>query len=260
MLNLLKADFYRILKSKVLKVSIVLAVLIPLVLVMMSYGVSKIAESAMVDDSGVIKSMFSGRRMIASSFSLTDNFGLILPIFGAIFVSSDLKNGTLRNKIISGHNRKSIYFSHLIVTMIYNLCIIFIYSGVMALFSCLLFGYGKSVDVKELFYILIIGFVSFLFVATISTLFTLLINSTPLAIVLTIACCLGLSFICTIISVLDYEKFKGLVYFIPLFANSSMASFELSDSLFIEGFLSLIVFGALNTVLGLALFLKNDLK
>ena len=72
MLNLLKADFYRILKSKVLKVSIVLAVLIPIVLVMMSYGVSKIAESANVDDSGVIKSMFSGRRMIASSFSLTE--------------------------------------------------------------------------------------------------------------------------------------------------------------------------------------------
>ena len=259
MLNLLKADFYRIIKSKILKASLILAVILPLIFSLMYYGVAKIAEHTNEAEALAITSMFTGRRLIAASFSLTDNFGLILPIFGAIFVSSDLKNGTLRNKIISGHDRKSIFLSHLITSIAYYLVIIAIYTSFTALFSCLFLGYGEF-NGKELIYILIIGFTSFIFVATISTLFNLLINSTPLAIVLTIVCCLGISFICTIVSLLDYEKYKTLVYFIPLFANSAMSASSIPNELFVEGIISIFVFSAINTLLGLYIFAKKDLK
>ena len=114
MLSLLKADFYRMLKSKITIVSLILSIIFPIFVALLYYAISKMPMEGSPEDIETLSKMFTARAMIGSSFSFTNGIGIIIPIFGAIFVSSDLKNGTLRNKIVIGHDRKSIYLSHLI--------------------------------------------------------------------------------------------------------------------------------------------------
>ena len=54
---------------------------------------------------GAQRSMALGqtRAMIGSSFSFTNGIGIIIPIFGAIFVSSDLKNEQYLQKEFNKH-------------------------------------------------------------------------------------------------------------------------------------------------------------
>lgn len=260
MLSLLKADFYRMLKSKITIVSLILSIIFPIFVALLYYIISKMPMEGSPEDIEAVSKMFTARSMIGSSFSFTNGIGIIIPIFGAIFVSSDLKNGTLRNKIVIGHDRKSIYLSHLITSIIYFLVIMLIYVSVMTLISCLLFGYGMDVDVKELAFVLIIGFASYIFAATISTLFNILIDSTSVAIILTVACCLGLSLLCAILAMIEGDKYQGILYFVPLFANTVMGTTLVTSKLFIEGIISLALFSAINVALGMYIFVKKDLK
>ena len=266
MCNLLKADLYRIVRSKLAIVSIILSASLPFIIVLLYYGVAKGTEMLMPEGSGaeLVNGMFNARSLIISSFSLTDNFGLVIPIFSAIFVTKDLTNGTLRNKIISGHNRKKIYFSHLITSIIYNALIIIVYALFTSLFAFIFFDYGREInaqEIKSIIFIIILGIMGFVFVATISTCLSLILNSSILAIVLTVVISIVFSFICMIISLTDYEKFKYIIYFIPFFVNGSTLTInEATNVLFIEGMLSCLTFGVINTVLGIIIFSKKDLK
>lgn len=266
MLNLLKADLFRIVKSKLFVVCVILAVSIPFLIVFMFYGILKVEESVFTDEEamGMIGTMFNAKYLIASSFSLTDNFGLVLPVFAGVFVSKDLINGTLRNKVIAGHSRTNIYLSHLISSFVFNFFLIVLYAGMTSTLALMLFKYGpefNAEEAKNLIFLLVLGIVSFLFVATVSTFFGLMFSSLGPTIVLTVTFCLVMSLFSSIISLTNYEKFKYLVYFIPLFFNGTTLTIGGVDTtIFIEGLASCFFFGALNCSLGVLLFNRKDLK
>lgn len=259
MLNLLKADFYKLFKSKLTYISLIIFIILSLLLIVLYKGISIIGDTYSEGFE------ISGKSIMFGSFSLTNNTGLLIPIFAGIFTISDIKHGTIRNKILFGQNRIKIYISNLIVSSFYCVLSALISFLVITIGQAIFFKYGASFSSDELLNFirsLLIGIFSYIFVASISTFFALVTKSTPITVVLTIFICLGLSIISSLSSlIVDIEKYKYLFYILPTYATNMMSgSGNVSGELFVYGIISLIFFISLNTILGILLFKKRDLK
>ena len=57
--------------------------------------------------------------------------GLLIAIFVSVFVGKEHSEGIIRNKIIVGHNRTSIYISNLIISIVVSVFCEFIYIAIM---------------------------------------------------------------------------------------------------------------------------------
>ena len=276
MKQLIKADLYRVLKSKLTLVTFILVTAFPVLITLLYLGLQFIS-SLEADLAGeVVSELISANMLMSSAYSLTNNVGLILPAFAGIFVCMDISHGTLRNKVIVGKSRTSIYLSHLVVSILYNVAAITLYAAITSGLALLFFKYrtrpGTDVT-KQILYWAVNGTMTFIFVATISTFFGLVVRSTAPTIIFTIVLTMGLSMISSVVSILDYEKFQYAVYLIPTFTSSSFTLDSMSlgaifgpvneppiDVMFWEGVASYAFFGTLNTVLGILIFRKKDIK
>lgn len=273
MLSLLKADLFRIFKGKLARIGLIIAAALPIVVVLLYYAVES-SMNAMVEGEDITLSLFSSSSLIKSAFSVSDNIGLVIVIFSVIFVSLDIVNGTLRNKVIAGHSRTSIYCSHLLASIIYNLIMIAIYASITIVLTLVLFKRSEPMpadELKGLIYSIIIGLATYVFIATVTTFLALILGSIAPSIILTVAYTMVIAFLTMLFFfvfqmgiVEDTEKFEPLkyvLYFIPLFANgSTLTVAEVDSTVFIEGMISYLVFGGLNVFLGLLAFNKKDLK
>lgn len=110
MMSLLKADFRRVFKDKLMIVMVILAVIFALTTPL----IYALVFSGMDETEMELISLFldvSGKAQFFDSFSLTNNLGLIAPVLLAIVLCKDFSHGTVRNKIIAGRSRVAIYFS-----------------------------------------------------------------------------------------------------------------------------------------------------
>ena len=272
MSGLLKADFYRVLKSKLTMVILILTVALPMVTSLL-FSLMRWILSMPGDDFTQELGILSANSLLESVFSLTNNVGLVIPAFAGIMVCADISNGTLRNKVICGNRRWQIYLSHLLVSMVFCVVAILIYAGATAGFAAIFLKYNK-VELKTVIYWLIYGVTTFVYAATISTFLAMTFRSIAPTIIFTLLIALGLMSFTGLLSFMDTEKLKYLVYLIPTYSSSSMklgggitiadlfgSPVTLSqDTIFLEGILSFVLFGIVNTVLGMLIFRKKDIK
>lgn len=73
-------------------------------------------------------------KMYNASLSIEDPFftyvflsAILLPVFSSLFLGTEFGEGTIRNKIISGHSRTDIYLSSLLVCVIADFAICLVY-------------------------------------------------------------------------------------------------------------------------------------
>lgn len=274
MKRLLKADFYRVLKSRLTLVAMILVLVFPMITVMLYVGIRAI--SGLGTDMGEAEMLFNANSIIGSAFSMTNNVGLVIPAFAGILVCMDISSGTLRNKIIAGNRRTEIYLSHLIVSILFSVIMIAIYAAVTAGLSLAFFPFNRdpSLDIgAEILYFIASGLMSFIFIATVSTLFALTFRSIAPTIIFTILFSILLMALNSVIMLIDYQPYRYAVYLIPTFTNNffNLNSFSLSGLIgqgeetsrvlmFAEGMISYVFFGVLNTLLGLLLFKKRDIN
>lgn len=143
MTGLLKADLRRVFKDKLLIVmgilAVAFAVVTSLLYAVMFLGMSEIdAEfaSAMLN--------ISGKVQFFSCFSLGNNMGLIAPVFLAIVLCKDFSFGTVRNKIIAGKSRTSIFLSLFITCSIVYIAVMLLYAFITLGVSLLFFDYQST--------------------------------------------------------------------------------------------------------------------
>ncbi|MBR4769066.1 MAG: hypothetical protein IK088_08830 [Lachnospiraceae bacterium] len=266
--RMLKADLYRIFKSKLSLITLILVVVFPLITTGL-YTLINVALS--FDDFSV--TVLNANAIIRSAYSLSNNVGLVIPIFSGILICMDVTGGTLRNKVIAGNGRVTIYLSHLLSAVIFNVVSITIYVLATAGFGMLLLPFEApdgAEAIRQIVFWIITGTTSFIYVATISTFFALTTKRVAPTIIFSLVVTVLLSFITSIVAFLDYENYRWVVYMIPTFTMSELslsgfASFGISVLTvsmeeFIMGLVSFAFFGALNTVLGILLFMKQDLK
>ena len=260
MLNLLKADFYRLLKSKAVYILLILSVLLCLFTLGVDVVVDILVKELEADDpSGLFR--VTGKSVMFSGFALTNNTGLLITIFAGIITITDIRHGTIRNKVLFGENRTKIYLSHFIVSLTMCVVMSLISFAVLAIGSSILFGYGEAFNALEFFKSLLIGILSFVLVASISTFLALITKSMPLTIILTIVICIGLMILCSISTMLPTDKYNYLFYVVPTYGTMLVfQGIDLSKEVFFSGLCSLIFFIGINTASGIILFNKIDLK
>lgn len=112
MIKLLNANIYRLKKSIVFWLLLLITAFMGILLYINYNGIN---PSSCVNCNNQLGIVFFGFNSL--------NW-LILPIFISIFIGTEYDDGVIKNKIINGHKRSSIYISNLLVTIFVS----FIYS------------------------------------------------------------------------------------------------------------------------------------
>ncbi len=179
MWGLMKADLYKAKKEKgifiILLVAVALSVLLPLLY--------KAIENGIPGDI----SLYNGKMLFASSFGVSQNLGISIPIIICIYVNKDFSYRTIHNRILTGKPKWQIYLSNLIVSTIVAIIIIVFYSICNLLLGSLILGYGSPFNGKEFLYILKMLGYGIIIYAVLMSLITFLVywlKSMPLSLVI----------------------------------------------------------------------------
>ncbi|MBR4017339.1 MAG: hypothetical protein IKK11_05960 [Oscillospiraceae bacterium] len=141
MKGLLKADFRRVLKDKLLLVigilAVVFAALTPLLYAIIFTGADIFADDMLI---GIV----SGKSQFFGSFSMGNNLGLIAPVLLGIALCKDFSFGTVRNKVISGKSRSAIFLSLFITCSAVLISVMLLHAFLTLGISLIFFDYQTT--------------------------------------------------------------------------------------------------------------------
>ncbi len=164
--KLLSAEFMRMFKSTAFKVAFGIVLVITL-LDVISAGV----------DVRMHPEYYAGIAPLDSYlFSMSQMLPLIMAAVCSAFLGADYRNGTIRNKLVVGHSRISIYLSNLVVNIGTTLILLGTFLGIVLLLGIPLLGMpGMEVTViLKHYFVTVCALISF---AAIFTLLGMLIHS-----------------------------------------------------------------------------------
>jgi ABC-type transport system involved in multi-copper enzyme maturation permease subunit len=188
MKGLLKADFSRVLKDKLLLVTGILAVVFATSMPLL-YTV--LFSSVGMADDPMISSLISAKSQFFNAFSMGNNLGLIAPVLLAIALCKDFSYGTVRNKIIAGKSRSAIYLSLFVTCAAILTTIMLLYAFLTLGVSLLFFDYQAApFTIADFWYFmesLVFEILVLLWMAALLTLLCAHMKNVGLAIVLYIA-------------------------------------------------------------------------
>ena len=268
MRNLYVTDLKRILKDKLFLVTCILtgvfAVINPLL--------NKLLFSAL-DMEEIIGNLVTSKSMFFSAFLPGDNLGLIMPILIAIIICKDFSHGTVRNKIISGKSRNSIFISHALSAATV-MCSLMLIHGLITLgVSLMFFPYSSEPFTAADFGYLMasLGFYMIVYfaISTLVTFIATISKNMGICILLYLAASFGASIVGAIFQVAgmfvtpDSTEFKVIEFFNALNVYTSTligagTTYTGKDVLYILMSPVLTVIGS--TLLGLKMFSRKNLK
>jgi ABC-type transport system involved in multi-copper enzyme maturation permease subunit len=209
MRNLLKVDFIRVLKDKLFMITCIIAgafaVFMPLLNLAIFYGLSGGDMGEVNEMLNAMGMAINAKSFFFNSFALGNNLALFLPVLVGIMIYKDHSKGTVRNKIVGGYKRSSIFISNLIVCFVVMFGIILAHALVTLIVSIIFFPFQGTpftwadfgnIMLGLLFEVLVYAFVSIFVVYLCSTK-----KSMGGVIVLYLAISLLLSFVGSIMSV-----------------------------------------------------------
>ena len=203
MTKLLKADLRRVLKDKLLIVLGIIAVIFALVTPLL-YVV--LVSSVGMDQDPMISGLISGKAQFFSSFSIGNNLGLIAPVLIAIILCKDFSYGTVRNKIISGKSRTSIFMSLFTVCSITLIAVMLLHAFITLGFCLIFFDYqATAFTISDFWYFLVslgLELLVLLFIAALISWLCAAMKNVGLVIVLYVAFAFALTMIAGIIQII----------------------------------------------------------
>ena len=202
MSNLLKADFKRVFKDKLLFITAMIgigfAIFTPLLYVVMFASLG-------VDEQPMIESLISGKGQFFTSFSMGNNLGLIAPVLIAIILCKDFSFGTVRNKIISGNSRTAVFLSMFTVCSVAIVAVMFLHAFITLGFCLIFFDYqATAFTLSDFWYFLIsviFEILVLLFVSALLSWLCVAMKNVGLVIVMYVAITLALTMIASIIQI-----------------------------------------------------------
>ncbi len=264
--ELLSADFYRIKKDFILLVALILAVAFALMTPVL-YSLIGLAAGESFSELEEMGMSFSltGKSVFVSSLSITNNFGLILPVLIGIIVCRDFSAGTVKNKIISGHTKPAVYMSHFISSVAVGTLMFIVYSLLSLALGCLILGYGEPFDTGELLFILktlLVGLFVFASINSLAVFFAATTRSTGFTIVLQISAALLVATLGTLPLMIPAlpDWFENLMRANPAYQINAIAGGIVENDILVISLVSSLAYIALVTVAGMLLFSKADQK
>ncbi len=169
MIKLLKTNFFRLIKNKIFWGIVIITIGIASFLLFNTF-----LNAQQETKQGIDKLLFMYMNFI----------GIFMAIFTSLFVGTEYSDGTLRNKIVIGHNRKRIYLANLITSILVGICIQLIYMIIIAMIGIPVLG---TLQIKvELFLFIMLDIIFIIITyASIFTCITLLCSDITIS---TVSC------------------------------------------------------------------------
>lgn len=271
MINLLKTDLMRVIKDKLLLIVTLIGVGFAIFTVFL-YKILAVTAGAMPELLDMLA--INAKTMFFSSFSLSNNYGLILPIFVAIIMCKDYSYGTMRNKIICGHSRTSIFISSFLTATVTMCAVIVIHAFLTLLLALLFFDYQAApFDSSAFFYFVesfLLEILVYIFASALISFLCVWIKKSGVAIVAYAGIMLlfsllgGIIDIFASISSFNEETLKVIEFVsnMNIFYSSAYIGLGTSydASMLVPQLISLVGGTALLVFLGILVFRRKDIK
>lgn len=135
MINLIKTDLRRIIKDKLFLVIGIIGVVFAFLTPLLMFAVTSVVEE---DIAQMLGMTINAKTMFFQSFNPANDFGLIATVLLCVILCKDFSHGTVRNKIIVGKSRFSVFTSAFVASCII-LCGLMLVYGVLTLGVSLIF-------------------------------------------------------------------------------------------------------------------------
>lgn len=263
MIKLMRSSLYKLFRDKtfhiILIIGVVVSVFMPLLYLIID------------SQTGNIGSTCYGYNLIIQSASPVQNFGIAIPINLITFIIGEFNYGTIRNKIIAGNKKSSIYLSLFINGLIFSFILLFAYMLISSLLATAFGGFSSEPLNKEQINALLLFLINVVLVYVTLTALSVLTATTFRHIGGSISGTVVLmtfSFVVSIIVFLSSENTPtGLLIFNPLALSSfvSLGLMPLEQIMKIENImlyqvLSNLFYTSIFLLLGTYLFQKRDVK
>lgn len=140
MLNIIKADWYRLRNHKGIYITFVLLILFLLLQGMGAKGHIGVATETMNQE--LYAEEATGGNMILGIISSIDNQAYFLLAFIIFIAGADFSSGTIKNALASGVSRKEFFLSKLILSVVFALVIVVLSGLIPTLVTTLSNGFG----------------------------------------------------------------------------------------------------------------------
>ena len=277
MKKLIKSDYRKFFHDKLFLVVCILAVVFAATTPLLYAALISAAGSVDPMAEEMLSASMSAKGQFFGAFSFGNNLGLIAPLLIGIILSKDFSFGTIRNKIISGHSRNSIFMSMFIVCATALFGIVLTHALLTLGISLCFFDYQstpfQTADFWYLLESLFFQLLVYLFTAAFVSWLCATRRNVGIVIVLYIAVVLGSTMIAGILQVVimalefepNAEKTLRILNFfqrINIFNSSStigLGTSYTSEDIWYYALTPLLGTGCVLT-LGMRKFAKKDLK
>lgn len=269
MFNLIKTDLKRIVKDKLFLVIGIIGVVFAFLTPLLMFAVTSMMEDDAVQMLGM---SINAKTMFFQSFNPANDFGLVATVLLCVILCKDFSHGTVRNKIIVGKSRLSVFTSSCIASCII-LCGLMLVYGVLTLCVSLMFFEYQSTpftanDFGYAVVTLVFKMMTFAVTSTLVAFLSVTMKNAGLCMVVYIAVVMlasiiGSVFATAIIGVED-EIIKGVLEFFVktnVFLSTvtgNGVTYSVYDVLCVV--LSHLVYGAAFYGFGVLAFSKKDIK
>lgn len=263
---LLEVDFYKLFRSLSFYIIFGAYALLTVLNVLLSYAANIMIETSYGDAMLLGIDLTSSNLLFGTNINYS-NFGLFLVIFFAIFLCTEFKDNTIRNKLTQGYSRTVVYVASLTFTYIVSLMAVVLSSALIAAVGIPVLGWeGSDYALQYFFYEL------FALLPLIAFIHTLAYGSKSLGITLGVGLPL-ITILPGIVSILNVFAIdnKAVEWFTRIFFISleaympmALAPIQFGESAFsnlaLNASLTYILWTALFIALGYLTFIKKDVK
>ena len=231
MINLLKADFFRVLRTKIVYISLIIAIALPLFIALVN-GLTAMAAAGLYPEG--YEPSPAGDTLLGNTFSPVMSFSYIFAVFPVIVIMMDFGNGTLRNKIIHGYTRHQIYAAHFIVSLVHITAITLLFAATNVI-SALVLGISEVptdlIPAYVIYYL--VGFLGVVLVASLGCCLALSLGNAG-SIVLTVIGTLFFGYLGSVIGLIlqlnHVTNMDHFLCFFPSYFTETLSPFLLYPS------------------------------
>lgn len=274
MINIIKASLYKLFKDRTFKVTLIIGICLAVAINLLYYLIFKTTN----DKSTV--NIFSGETALANSLTPTGNFGLTVPINLVVFTIGEFTYGTIRNKIIAGHKKSSIYLALVVTGFVFTLILMVSYCLLSWAIGSILGGvHASGVIGENILWVIVFGFTGYIFVMAFSVFIGTLTRSIGGSLPIIIIFFVFLGLVPTFLNInniikgnLDITSDLGShiamwvdpLFMISLYSNTAvntlLSTNKITGEIIAAGIISPLAYAGLFTVLGTYIFSKRDVK
>lgn len=254
MTNLLKIEFYKLKRSKMVYFFIFLCIMQSIVV----YAVTTYGFSTNLATS-------SGKETLLFMFGIQDGLALniIAGVLAADYICIEFTSGHIKNLVAYGHKRINIFIAKSIVYYVTVIIITFIGPLIMAIINTVLNGYGEAFTFHSLIFLIKIFFfmvITHIGIGSISVLAAFVFRNSNIVICIVI----GIDFINRILNILNIQKPSPIIKWVFDKIILTQSNIVLMDNAglaeFLQAFIICLITILVTTSLGIYMFKKSDIK